>query len=50
HEEFRRCAQCGRVYWKGSHYRRMHRLVQEIVRQVGGGPQEGLPSGQGAGK
>ncbi|MBC7225389.1 MAG: Mut7-C ubiquitin/RNAse domain-containing protein, partial [Anaerolineae bacterium] len=27
HEEFRRCAQCGRVYWKGSHYRRMHRRV-----------------------
>ena len=23
HQEFRRCPGCGRVYWKGAHYRRM---------------------------
>jgi hypothetical protein len=27
YEEFRRCADCGRVYWKGGHYRRMRELV-----------------------
>ena len=26
--EFRRCPNCGRVYWKGSHYERMLRLVE----------------------
>lgn len=25
--EFKRCSNCGRVYWKGSHYERMRRLV-----------------------
>lgn len=28
--EFSRCRGCGRVYWKGSHYDRLARLVQEI--------------------
>jgi uncharacterized protein with PIN domain len=27
HDEFRRCPGCGRVYWKGAHYRRMVELV-----------------------
>jgi uncharacterized protein len=26
-EEFRRCSGCGRVYWKGSHYRRIARWL-----------------------
>jgi uncharacterized protein len=30
-EEFQRCSQCGRIYWKGSHYRRMQRWVSELV-------------------
>ena len=30
-EEFRRCPECGRVYWKGSHYHRMQRWVNELV-------------------
>lgn len=33
-EEFRRCPQCGRAYWKGSHYRRMQRWVNELVAQA----------------
>jgi uncharacterized protein len=29
-DEFKQCAQCGKVYWKGSHYRRMLRWVEEL--------------------
>ncbi|NLE75657.1 MAG: hypothetical protein GX605_02745, partial [Chloroflexi bacterium] len=32
--EFRRCQGCGQVYWKGSHYRRMQRRIDEILRQA----------------
>ena len=31
YEEFRRCPNCGRVYWKGSHYRRMERWIEEMT-------------------
>jgi uncharacterized protein with PIN domain len=27
YDEFHRCPGCGRVYWPGSHYDRMRRLV-----------------------
>lgn len=30
-EEFYQCPQCGRTYWKGSHYRRMQQWVNELV-------------------
>ena len=30
HEEFRRCPECGRVYWQGGHYRRMCQLVETL--------------------
>jgi uncharacterized protein with PIN domain len=30
YEEFRRCRDCGRIYWKGSHYRRMKQLISHI--------------------
>jgi uncharacterized protein with PIN domain len=33
YDEFRRCAGCGRVYWKGSHYRRMESWIRELVRE-----------------
>jgi len=29
--EFRECPECGRVYWQGSHYRRMRRWIQELA-------------------
>jgi uncharacterized protein with PIN domain len=32
--EFRTCPSCGRVYWKGSHYSRMARLVAEVVQSL----------------
>ncbi len=31
-DEFHRCPGCGRVYWNGSHYRRMRRLVDEVLK------------------
>jgi len=31
HEEFRRCPDCRRVYWKGGHYRRMRQLVADYT-------------------
>jgi uncharacterized protein len=36
-EEFRRCSQCGRTYWQGSHYRRMQQWVNELVRGAAAG-------------
>ena len=30
HDEFQRCPQCGRVYWKGGHHRRMQTIVEEL--------------------
>jgi uncharacterized protein with PIN domain len=31
YEEFRLCRGCGRLYWAGSHYRRMERLIGELL-------------------
>jgi uncharacterized protein with PIN domain/sulfur carrier protein ThiS len=31
YDEFRFCASCDQVYWKGSHYERMRRLIEEIA-------------------
>lgn len=28
--EFRQCAQCNKIYWKGTHYRRMQQLIKSI--------------------
>jgi len=30
HDEFQRCAHCGRVYWKGTHYDRLCAVVDSI--------------------
>lgn len=30
HHEFLRCAACARLYWKGSHYQRMRKMVEAI--------------------
>jgi uncharacterized protein with PIN domain len=32
YEEFWRCADCGRVYWKGGHYRSLQALVAEAAK------------------
>jgi uncharacterized protein with PIN domain len=31
---FRRCADCGGIYWRGSHHRRMARLLEEVLAEV----------------
>ena len=41
HEEFQKCTQCGRIYWKGSHYAHMQRWIEELTR-VAGRPQGGV--------
>jgi hypothetical protein len=30
-EEFRICPNCDRIYWKGSHYERMVKLIDRVV-------------------
>jgi uncharacterized protein with PIN domain len=31
-DEFRICPSCRQIYWKGSHYERMQRLIEEMIR------------------
>jgi len=31
YDEFRQCSSCGRVYWKGSHYKRMQRWIEDLT-------------------
>jgi uncharacterized protein with PIN domain len=31
YERFRICPQCGRVYWRGSHFERMQRLIDSVL-------------------
>ncbi|WP_082973124.1 Mut7-C RNAse domain-containing protein [Mycobacterium sp. E2497] len=38
YEAFSRCAGCGRIYWPGSHYTRLVRLVQRLRDQLGDRP------------
>jgi uncharacterized protein with PIN domain len=30
-DEFQECDRCGRVYWQGSHYRRMRRWIEDLM-------------------
>ncbi len=30
-DEFYNCSQCGRIYWKGSHYQRMRRFIDSVI-------------------
>lgn len=32
-DEFHICPACGQIYWKGSHYEKMEKLVEEIARR-----------------
>lgn len=34
YDQYTRCQNCGRIYWPGSHYRRMRRLIEEVLRQA----------------
>jgi len=37
-DEFRRCPDCGRVYWRGSHYQRMQEWIAGLQRPVSEAP------------
>jgi len=30
HNDFKRCPECGRVFWKGTHYERIKKVINEI--------------------
>jgi uncharacterized protein len=32
YEEFRQCPRCRRIYWKGSHYRRMQQWIASLTQ------------------
>jgi uncharacterized protein with PIN domain len=32
HDEFLRCPDCGRAYWKGGHFRRMRQLIDASIQ------------------
>lgn len=36
YDEFHRCASCGQIYWKGSHYDRMREFVDEVIKNQEG--------------
>ena len=33
-DEFRRCSNCGQVYWKGSHYERIVKLIEDLLNNT----------------
>lgn len=33
YDEFHHCSNCDRIYWKGSHYDRMAKLLEEIIQK-----------------
>jgi uncharacterized protein with PIN domain len=35
-EEFKMCPACGKVYWKGTHYRRLQAIIEEVTVRAGG--------------
>ncbi|OBI28342.1 Mut7-C RNAse domain-containing protein [Mycobacterium sp. E2238] len=35
YQEFSRCAECGRIYWPGSHYAKLVRLVESLRDRLG---------------
>ena len=30
HNEFKKCPECGRVFWKGTHYKQIKKVINEI--------------------
>lgn len=36
YDEFRQCRGCGQIYWKGSHFERMERFLDWVLKQVRG--------------
>ncbi|MBS0367758.1 MAG: glutamine-hydrolyzing GMP synthase [Proteobacteria bacterium] len=48
HERFTRCEGCGRVFWEGSHWRRMRGLLSAVLDCAGGSVQAGRPGASDA--
>ncbi|VBA51343.1 hypothetical protein LAUMK41_00868 [Mycobacterium attenuatum] len=36
YDQFRRCRDCGRIYWARSHHARMAALVEQLLDQLSG--------------
>ena len=34
YDEYRRCEDCARIYWRGSHYQRMQQLIAQVLEEV----------------
>lgn len=34
YDEFRRCQSCDRIYWKGSHFERMQRFIDQVLQKA----------------
>jgi len=32
-DDFRMCADCHQIYWKGSHYQRMQQLIEQVIQK-----------------
>jgi uncharacterized protein len=32
--DFRKCSECNRIYWKGSHYERMKKYIDNLIKNV----------------
>ena len=39
YQDFRRCEECGRVYWQGSHFDRLRTLVEDVRRRCSPHPE-----------
>jgi uncharacterized protein len=35
-DKFHICHACGQIYWQGSHYERMQRLIEQIAKDTRG--------------
>ena len=33
YNEFRRCPDCDRIYWPGSHFQRMEQFIERVLRE-----------------
>jgi uncharacterized protein with PIN domain len=44
YERFRVCTACGRIFWEGSHWRRMHAMIDALLAQTAGGQPASAPA------
>jgi uncharacterized protein len=34
HNEFKKCVNCGKIYWKGTHYEKMHSFIDKLTKSL----------------